>query len=182
MILSGKEIVRQWAVGNIDITDFDPDKVNPNSYNLKLHEKLLVYDMSKNGFILDMKKKLATTEIIIPESGLTLEPGKLYLGRTLEKTRTDNLVPMLEGRSSIGRLGMFIHVTAGFGDVGFNGYWTLEISVIHPLTIYPNIEICQIYYHTVNQKDPGDYITYSSRGKYQDNHGIQASMMYKDFE
>ena len=83
---------------------------------------------------------------------------------------------MLEGRSSIGRLGMFIHVTAGFGDVGFSGFWTLEIFVIQPLIIYPNVDICQIYYHTIE----GDYDLYNS-GKYQGNKGIQGSLLYKDF-
>ena len=107
--------------------------------------------------------------------GLTLEPGKLYLGRTDEYTRTDGLVPMLEGRSSIGRLGIFIHVTAGFGDVGFSGYWTLEIFCVQPVTIYPHVEICQIYYHDLL----GDYDRYES-GKYQNNTGIQPSLLYRE--
>ena len=83
---------------------------------------------------------------------------------------------MLEGRSSIGRLGMFVHVTAGFGDVGFNGYWTLEIFVVQPLIIYPEVEICQIYYHHLD----GAHSSYQS-GKYQNNQGIQASKLYEDF-
>lgn len=84
---------------------------------------------------------------------------------------------MLEGRSFTGRLGLFIHVTAGFGDIGFAGYWTLEIFCVQPVRIYPNVEICQIYYHDID----GKYDLYSS-GKYQNNSGIQASLMYKDFE
>ena len=100
----------------------------------------------------------------------------LYLGRTLEYTKTEQFVPMLEGRSSVGRLGLFIHVTAGFGDVGFAGYWTLEMFCIHPIVIYPNVEICQIYYHTIQ----GEYQKYDS-GKYQNNTGVQPSMLYKDF-
>jgi dCTP deaminase len=83
---------------------------------------------------------------------------------------------MLEGRSSIGRLGLYIHVTAGFGDVGFAGYWTLEIQCIHPIIIYPMAQICQIYYHTLE----GDFDRYHS-GKYQDNQGIQPSLLYRDF-
>lgn len=106
-----------------------------------------------------------------------LEPGRLYLGRTNEFTRTDGFVPMLEGRSSTGRLGLFIHVTAGFGDVGFAGYWTLEIFCVQPIRIYPNVEICQIYYHDIH----GEYEPYKS-GKYQNNMGIQPSLLYKDFE
>jgi dCTP deaminase len=124
-----------------------------------------------------MKLPNKTKKIIIPEEGLILEPGKLYLGRTVEYTKTDKFVPMLEGRSSIGRLGLFIHVTAGFGDIGFSGFWTLEIHCIQPVKIYPGVEICQIYYHSIE----GEYEKYSS-GKYQNNIGIQPSMLYKDFD
>lgn len=172
MILSGKEIEKR--VGNeIIIEPFNKKQLNPNSYNLKLHNELLVYENS----MLDMKKENKAKKIIIPEDGLVLKPGKLYLGRTVEYTKTDKLVPMLEGRSSIGRLGLFIHVTAGFGDVGFSGYWTLEVFCVQPIRIYPNVEICQIYYHTIE----GDYIKYKS-GKYQHNTGIQPSLLFRDFE
>jgi dCTP deaminase len=172
MILSGKEIAKKIG-SDISIEPYSPKQLNPNSYNLRLHEELLVYDNT----ILDMKTENKASSIIIPKTGLLLEPNKLYLGRTVEYTKTTNYVPMLEGRSSIGRLGMFIHVTAGFGDVGFEGYWTLEIFVIQPLIIYPNIEICQIYYHTIN----GDFETYKS-GKYEKNDSIQPSYLFKDFE
>lgn len=172
MILSGKEI--QKHIGKeIIIEPFDQSRVNPNSYNLTLHNELLVYENHE----LDMKKLNPTKRITIPEEGLVLEPNRLYLGRTNEFTKTEGFVPMLEGRSSTGRLGLFIHVTAGFGDVGFAGYWTLEIFCIQPIIIYPNAEICQIYYHSIE----GDYEPYKS-GKYQNNTDIQPSLMYKDFE
>lgn len=117
MILTGKEI--QKRIGNdIVITPYSEKQLNPNSYNLRLHEELLVY----TELPLDMKKPNPAEKLVIPESGLLLKPGILYLGRTLESTETHNLVPMLEGRSSIGRLGMLVHVTAGFGDVGFKGF------------------------------------------------------------
>lgn len=172
MILSGKEIEKKLGT-DISIEPFDAQQLNPNSYNLRLHEELLVYDNA----VLDMKTENKTSRITIPKSGLLLEPNKLYLGRTVEYTKTHKYVPMLEGRSSIGRLGMFIHVTAGFGDVGFEGYWTLEIFVIQPLIIYPKVEICQIYYHAID----GDFDRYTSR-KYQKNDGIQPSYLYKDFK
>jgi len=172
MILSGKEIKNK--LGNEIIIDpFNDNQLGPNSYNLRLHHELVMYDEA----VLDMKKKHATTMINIPEEGLVLEPGKLYLGRTMEYTETDCYVPMLEGRSSIGRLGLFIHITAGFGDVGFRGFWTLEIFCVQSIRIYPAVEICQIFYHSIE----GDYIRYMSN-KYQNNRGIQASMLYKDFE
>lgn len=172
MILSGPKILEEYKKGNIFIDPFDENRINPNSYNLSLNNELLVYEED----LLDMKKQHKTRSITIPEEGLILEPNKLYLGRTNEFTATDKFVPMLEGRSSTGRLGLCIHVTAGFGDIGFRGFWTLEIHTIHPLKIYPNAEVCQIYYHTID----GDIKLYDS-GKYQNNSGIQPSLMYKDF-
>ena len=173
MILSGLEIEKEVANGNIVITPFNRKNLNPNSYNLRLHDELLVYDEPT----LDMKKPNAYSMIKIPESGYLLRPGRVYLGRTVEHTETKTLVPMLEGRSSVGRLGLSIHITAGFGDIGFRGFWTLELHCIEPIRIYPFIEICQIYYHTIE----GEYITYTS-GKYQNNTGVQPSKMYLDFE
>lgn len=172
MILSGKEIEKHIGK-EIVIEPFDPAKVNPNSYNLTLANELLVYENA----VLDMKKPNATRKITIPAEGLQLAPNRLYLGRTNEYTKTDKFVPMLEGRSSTGRLGLFIHVTAGFGDVGFAGYWTLEIFCVQPIVIYPDVAICQIYYHDVS----ADYEPYRN-GKYQNNTGIQPSLLYRDFE
>ncbi len=171
MILSGLEIKKRLG-GDIHIDPFNENQLNPNSYNLKLHNELMYYEDE----VFDMKKELKTNNLIIPKEGLILKPNKLYLGRTKEYTKTQNLVPMLEGRSSIGRLGLFVHITAGFGDVGFEGFWTLEIFCVQPIKIYPEIEICQIYYHSLN----GNYKTYVS-DKYQKNKSIQPSMIYKEF-
>ena len=173
MILSGKEIKKQVKEGSIAIDPFTDEQINPNSYNLRLHPDLLIYDND----ILDMREKNSASPLVIPESGLLLEPHKLYLGRTVERTSTDKYVPMLEGRSSVGRLGLFIHITAGFGDIGFDGFWTLEIFCVQPIRIYSGLEICQIFYHTID----GDFDLYRSK-KYQSNKGVQPSMLYKDFE
>ena len=154
MILSGKEILKNIESKDIIIEPFDKSRVNPNSYNLTLSDELLVYEND----LLDMKIPNETRLIKIPEEGLVLEPNKLYLGRTNEFTKTEKFVPMLEGRSSTGRLGLFIHVTAGFGDIGFAGYWTLEIFCVQPIKIYPNTQICQIYYHDIH----GEYDLYKS--------------------
>lgn len=172
MILSGLQIKAKLNK-EIFIDPFSEDQLNTNSYNLRLHNELLVYDED----VLDMKKPNKATLFTMPDEGLLLEAGKLYLGRTIEYTRTETTVPMLEGRSSIGRLGLFVHVTAGFGDVGFAGYWTLEMFCIKPIRIYPGVEICQIFYHTIE----GDYVKYKS-SKYQNNKGVQPSLLYKDFE
>ena len=82
---------------------------------------------------------------------------------------------MIEGRSSVGRLGLFVHVTTGFGDVGFSGYWTLEMFAVQPVRIYPCVPICQIFYHQIT----GDIQEYAS-DKYQHNSDIQPSLMYKE--
>ena len=172
MILSGKEIKNNLGK-DILIEPFDEKQLNPNSYNLRLHNELMIYKDS----VLDMKKQHEVQSLVIPDEGYVMRPGELYLARTFEYTRTDRFVPMLEGRSSIGRLGLFIHITAGFGDVGFNGFWTLEMSCLKPVRIYAGVEICQIFYHTIS----GEYERYISQ-KYQDNQGIQPSLLYKDFE
>lgn len=170
MILSGREIKRRLGK-NIFIEPFNIKQLGPNSYNLRLHNELMMYDDQE----LDMKTKPSVCNIVIPPEGLVLQPGTLYLGRTVEYTKTLDCVPMVEGRSSIGRLGLFIHITAGFGDVGFSGFWTLEMFCVKPIRVYPDVEICQVFYHTIE----GDFDTYQS--KYQNNQGIQPSMLYKDF-
>ena len=172
MILSGLKIAEEVKAGRIFISDFDEKRLNPNSYNLRLADEILTYD----HYWLNMKSQNEYRIKKIPESGLLLDKGRIYLARTVERTRTDCYVPMLEGRSSVGRLGIFIHATAGFGDVGFDGYWTLELSCVQPVRIYPGVEICQIYYHTID----GEYEPYRS-GKYQGNNGVQASMLWKEF-
>lgn len=172
MILSGLKIKENLGK-DIIIEPYDEKYLNPNSYNLRLHNELLCYDEKQ----LDMKRNHATKRMIIPPDGLVLEPSRLYLARTMEYTETLNYVPMLEGRSSVGRLGLFIHVTAGFGDVGFKGFWTLEIHCIQPIRIYAGVPLCQIYYHTIE----GDFLPYSPSGKYQNSKEIQASRLYMDF-
>ena len=148
MILSGDEI-RKHLGANIVIDPFDETRLNPNSYNLTLHDELMIYE----EVVLDMAEPNRMRRITIPPEGLVLTPNQLYLGRTVERTETHNFVPMIEGRSSIGRLGLFVHVTAGFGDVGFCGYWTLEMFAVQPVRIYPGVPICQIFYHQIAGDD-----------------------------
>ena len=170
-MLSKDEILEQIRLGNIVISPFRQEQINPNSYNVTLNPALEVYDCD----VLDVKKDNPTKKIIIPEKGLVLEPNMLYLGRTNEYTETYNLVPCIDGRSSIGRLGLFIHVTAGFGDVGFKGTWTLEIMCIHPIRIYPNIQIGQLHYEKLQGK-PTLY-----QGRYLNQIDATASRLYQDY-
>lgn len=190
MILTGDKIFEEVKNGNITITPFDEKRINPNSYNLSLSNKLIVYadnmvQRIDNGVVtafpilkepIDMKKNNPCREIIIPDNGLLLEPGRVYLGKTNEYTATNKYVPLLEGRSSIGRLGIFIHVSAGFGDIGYAGNWTLELMVAQPVVIYPNVEICQIYYHTVDGTTNRQYTS----GKYSNITEVQPSLLYKE--
>jgi dCTP deaminase len=170
MILTGHEI-RKHLGENIVIDPYDEQNLNPNSYNLTLHHELMTYE----EVVLDMRKANRVRRIEIPKDGLTLSPNQLYLGRTIERTETHNFVPMIEGRSSVGRLGLFVHVTAGFGDVGFCGYWTLEMFAVQPVRIYPGVPICQIFYHQVC----GEITEYQS-DKYQHNRDIQPSLLFKE--
>jgi dCTP deaminase len=170
MILSGEEI--RARLGNeIQISPFCEDSLNPNSYNLTLHNELLVYE----EVVLDVKEPNRFRRLQIPDEGLILSPGQLYLARTVEYTETHRLVPMIEGRSSLSRLGLFVHCASGFGDVGFCGHWTMEISAVQPIRIYGGIRICQIAYHEL----VGSIREYSD-GKYQNNCDIQPSLMYKE--
>ncbi len=171
MILSGSEILHRIGE-DIEIDPFHQSQLNPNSYNLTLHNELMVYE----EVVLDMAKANRVRRIEIPNQGLVLSPNQFYLGRTAERTVTHNLVPQIEGRSSVGRLGLFVHVTAGFGDVGFAGYWTLEIFAVQPVRIYPGTSICQIFYHEIT----GAIEEYSS--KYQHNHDIQPSLLFEELD
>lgn len=170
MILSGAEIQKNIG-SNIIIDPFDERHLNPNSYNLTLHHELMTYE----EVVLDMRKANRVHRMSIPEDGLVLGANQLYLARTAERTETHNLVPMIEGRSSVGRLGLFVHVTAGFGDVGFCGYWTLEMFAIQPVRIYAGVPICQVFYHEIT----GDITEYNS-DKYQNANDIQPSLLFKE--
>jgi dCTP deaminase len=170
MILTGQEI-RRLLGDSIIIDPFDESQLNPNSVNLRLHDELMVYE----ELVLDMKKPCRVRRVPIPPEGLVLAPHQLYLGRTMERTETHNFVPQIEGRSSVARLGLFVLVTAGFGDVGFSGYWTLPLFAAQPVRVYPGIPICQIFYHTVS----GAITEYSS-DKYKDNRDIQPSLLFKE--
>jgi len=170
MILTGQEIRRHQGK-SIVIDPFDESQLNPNSVNLRLHDELLVYE----ELVLDMRKSSRVRRIAIPSDGLVLATNQLYLGRTVERTETHDFVPMVQGRSSIARLGIFVNATAGFGDVGFAGFWTLQIYAVQSVRIYPGVPICQIFYHTVTGE-----ITEYANGKYQGNRDIQPSLLFKE--
>jgi dCTP deaminase len=174
MILTGKEIIKQVESGRIKIDPFDEKKVNPNSYNLTLADKISLF--SEPYQVIIPKEKPKMTNMVIPDTGFYLFPGRLYLARTVETTETDHYVPVIDGRSSWARLGLQIHMTAGYGDIGFCGTWTLEMTVVHPLVIYPGVEICQIRFHeAVGDKS----INYKNTGRYAGQKKIGESKLWQ---
>lgn len=146
MILSDLAILQNIALGTIVIDPFERNCLGPNSYDVHLSRHFAIY---RNPDWLDAREPNPVDHFEIPESGYQLLPGRLYLGSTLEYTETHAHVPYLEGKSSTGRLGIDIHATAGKGDVGFCNHWTLEISCVHPVVVYPGMPIGQLIYHTV---------------------------------
>lgn len=170
MILTGSEIEKRLGT-DIIIEPYHSEQLNPNSYNLRLHHELMTY----SDTVLDARANNPTKSLLIPEEGFELQPGELYLARTLEYTETRNLVPLIIGRSSIGRLGITVHLTSGFGDVGFQGFWTLQLTCVKRVRIYAGMKICQIFYHTI----AGEASEYCS-GKYQKSAGIVPSQLYQE--
>lgn len=157
-MLTGPEIIRRRSVGSIVIDPFDESHVGSNSYDLTLHPNLLVY----TDAIIDMRRENECISIPIPDYGFVMKPGELYLGMTNEIAGARGLVPCINGKSSIGRLGIQVHVTAGFGDDGFVNRWTLEMTAVRPVRIYPNVKICQIYFEELQ----GERSPY--KGKYKE--------------
>lgn len=145
MILSDLEILKSISSGEIVIEPFDREFLGTNSYDVHLSKFLAVY----KDEVLDARSHNEVEEVIIPDEGYVLQPGTLYLGVTQEYTETHNAVPFLEGKSSVGRLGIDIHATAGKGDVGFCNTWTLEISCVHPVRVYEGMPVGQLIYFRV---------------------------------
>jgi len=176
MILSDTRILEEIENKTIQIEPYDRHYLGSNSYDVHLGKYLATY----NDKTLDAKKHNGITHFEIPEEGYILNPGKLYLGVTEEYTETHSHVPFLEGKSSTGRLGIDIHATAGKGDVGFCGHWTLEISCKIPVRIYSGMPIGQLIYFPVEGEVE---IKYNNKkdAKYsgQPNRPVE-SMMWKN--
>lgn len=177
MILTDAEILACMQAGTIKIEPFDPTCLGSNSYDVHLGRMLGEYVDRE----LDAKKHNRIELYPIPDEGIVLLPEKFYLGVTEEYTETHAHVPFLEGKSSVGRLGIDIHATAGKGDIGFCNFWTLEISVKQPVRVYAGMPIGQLIYFMVE----GTVINpYSSKPSAKYNAKVQApveSMMWKNF-
>lgn len=176
MILSDRRILEEIEKGTIKIEPYNRDCLGSNSYDVHLGSTLAKYKEE----VLDARKHNEIEYFEIPEDGYVLQPDDFYLGVTLEYTETHAHVPFLEGKSSTGRLGIDIHATAGKGDVGFCGNWTLEISCKQPVRVYRGMPIGQLIYFPVegeiqvryNQKQNAKY-------SHQPNKPVE-SMMWKN--
>jgi len=202
-VLSGRAIQKAVREGAIFIDPFTPAQLNPVSYDLTLGEEVRVYEdvnylheeVSAPGTFdgrhiqpltgihpgthyLDSKKPNPTKSFKIKDEGWLLKPGVGYLMHTHERVRTDHFVPVVDGKSSIGRLFIAVHVTAGYIDPGFDGCYTLEVMALHPVKVYARQRICQVRFHTIM----GEVTLYDGHYKGDTAKGAVASHSYEQFE
>lgn len=176
MILTDQQILDCMEKGEIKVVPYRHECLGSNSYDVHLGSTLAVY----RDRILDSKKHNEIDYFEIPAEGFVLEPDKFYLGVTQEYTETFKHVPFLEGKSSVGRLGIDIHATAGKGDVGFCNHWTLEISVKQPVRVYAGMPIGQLIYFETKGELITPYNKKSSAKYNQMNLRPVESMMWKN--
>lgn len=172
MILSGSKINEMVLEDKIIINPFNLEQINPNSYNFRLGDTLCVYDVD----VIDPRKENKTSIIKIPATGYVMQPSTLYLGHTQEIMGSNYFVPIIRGRSSIGRLGIFVHITADLIDIGSINQWTLQMHCVQPVRIYPGILIGQVTFWKVE----GEITLYN--GKYQGSLGPTPSQIHLDFK
>ncbi len=171
MILSGKKIQEEVTNGNIIISPFSAKQINPNSYNYRLGGTLMFYKVQE----LDVKKQNEVESIKIGPEGYVLQPDRVYLGHSVERFSSKLYVPIVRGRSSIGRLGLFVHITADLIDFGSDGQYTLMFHAVQPIKIYAGMQIGQVTFWEMD----GERKRYN--GKYQHSKGPMPSQVHKDF-
>lgn len=171
MILSGQAITSAVREGKITLSDFAPDQINPNSYDLRLGRKLLVYADE----ILDPRRNNQTQIINIPDEGMCLKGRNFYLGHSVEIVGSDHYVPIIHCKSGIARLGLFVHVTADLIDIGSKGNITFQLHPTVDVRVYPGMRLAQVSFWRVH----GSIKLYD--GKYQGSIGPIASRGYTDF-
>jgi dCTP deaminase len=170
MILTGAEIRNQVQEGAVTIRPFSPDQINPNSYDFRLGDTILQYSAG----LLDARAANPTSACRIPKEGMVLERGRFYLGHTAETMGSNFFVPIIRAKSSIARLGLFVHVTADLIDIGSVNQWTLQLYPVHSIIVYPGMRIGQITFW----KTYGRIDLYN--GKYQGAVGPIASKSFVD--
>ena len=185
MILSDRDIRAHIEAGRITIDPFDPAAVQPSSVDLHVDNQFRVFANSRYPYI-DVREEMPDLTDLVevkPDEPFILHPGEFVLGSTRERVRIpDDLVARLEGKSSLGRLGLLIHSTAGYVDPGWDGYLTLELSNVAnlPITLYPGMKIGQISFFQLSS--PAETPYGSAGNKYQGQRGPTASRFFRDFD
>jgi dCTP deaminase len=172
MILTGLEIAREVKAGRITIDPFDERHLNPNSYNFALGPLLKVYREHE----LNPARPNLVDEILIPPEGMVLDPARLYLGHIVERIGSNHYVPIMRGRSGIGRLGLFINITSDLIDQGAYGQWTLQLHAVQPLRVHAGMRLGQMTFWVPRGKP----LLYN--GKYQNAVGPGESLAHLDFD
>jgi dCTP deaminase len=186
MILSDRTIREEIAAGRIVIEPFDEACVQPSSVDLHVDRSFRVFANSRYPYI-DVKREMTDlTELVEVAEGepFILHPGEFVLGSTLERVAIpDDMVARLEGKSSLGRLGLLIHSTAGYVDPGWDGFLTLELSNVAnlPITIYPGMKIGQISFFRLTTAAARPYGSKETKSKYQGQRGPTPSRFFEEF-
>jgi dCTP deaminase len=186
MILSDRTIREELEAGRIQIDPFDPTCIQPSSVDLHVDSQFRVFANSRYPYI-DVKSQMPDlTDLVEVAEGepFILHPGEFVLGSTRERVRIpEDMVARLEGKSSLGRLGLLIHSTAGYVDPGWDGYLTLELSNVAnlPITIYPGMKIGQISFFRLSTPAENPYGSKQTGSKYQGQRGPTASRFFEEF-
>jgi dCTP deaminase len=187
VILSDRDIRAALKAGEIGISPFDDGDVQPSSVDLHVDRFFRTFHNARHPFI-DVKRPMEDLTELVEVTGdeaFILHPGEFVLGSTLEYVRLPNdLVARLEGKSSLGRLGLLIHSTAGYVDPGFEGHLTLELSNVAnlPITIYPAMKIGQISFFRLSSAAEHPYGSHGLGSKYQGQRGPTPSRYSENFE
>ncbi len=172
MILTGPSIEEAVDSGAIRITPFDAEQLNPNSYDLRLSPTVITY----RDRLLDVAKDNPVDQQTIGPEGLVLEPDRIYLGGSMEHVGSDEYVPIVRAKSSVARLGLFVHVTADLIDIGSHGPTTFQLHAVSPLRVYAHMRIAQVTYWVPH----GRIELYE--GKYSSARAPMASQSFRDFQ
>ena len=187
MVLSDRTIREYLESGRLEIDPYDPALVQPSSVDVRVSSEFRVFHNNRQPFI-DVRRPLADLTDVVTMTGdepFILHPGEFVLGSTLERIRLpDDLVARLDGKSSLGRLGLLIHSTAGFIDPGWDGHVTLELSNVAklPITIYPGMKIGQISFMQMTEPAATPYGSSAIGSKYKGQEGPTPSRYFKNFE
>jgi dCTP deaminase len=186
VIFSDRSIKQALSEGRIEIDPLDESFIQPSSVDLRVDSSFRVFENHKYPHIDPQAAQEDLTTIVDVDGGepFILHPGEFVLGATLERVRLGrDVVARLEGKSSLGRLGLLIHSTAGFVDPGFDGYLTLELSNVAnlPIAIYPGMKIGQISFYQMTTEADNPYGTDEAGSKYQGQRGPTPSRAHVDF-